>query len=89
MLVQHQLCGCGRVDRWRDAARWLGDWPLDWLAMLALQFDNPHVEPFNFLEGDQVYFSQEFDDPGLVAVHSRIIAAAVAGDAVGPSGGAV
>ncbi len=42
-------------------------------------FDNPHVGPFDLFEGDQVYFSQEFDDPGLVAVHSRIIAVAVAG----------
>src|SRR5438477_8057526 len=30
-------------------------------------------------EGNQVYFTQEFGDPALVAVHSRIIAVVVAG----------
>ena len=54
--------------------------------MLVFQFDNPHVEAFDFFEGDQVYFSQKLNDPGLVAVHSRIIAVAVAGDALGSIG---
>jgi hypothetical protein len=35
------------------------------LALLVLQFDNPHVEPFDLLKGDQVDFTQEFDDLGL------------------------
>ena len=55
-------------------------WPLVWrwtfqgLAVLVVQFDNPHVEPFDFFEGDQVYFTQEFDDLGLDCVHERNMA---------------
>jgi hypothetical protein len=37
---------------------------------LALQFGNSHVESFDLVEGDQVYFTQKFDDPGLVRVHA-------------------
>lgn len=36
--------------------------------MLALQFCDPKVEPFDFFEGDQLNFSQNFDDLGLIAV---------------------
>jgi hypothetical protein len=35
------------------------------LAVLVFQFDDPHVEPFDFFEGDQVDFTQEFNDLGL------------------------
>ena len=53
--------------------------------MLLFQFANPHVEAFDFFEGDQMYFPQESDDPGLVAVHARIIAVVVAlGGCSGP-----
>lgn len=51
-----------------------------WLvANAVLKFGNPHIEPFDFFKGDQVYFPQEFDDPGLVTVHPRIMAVAVIG----------
>jgi len=33
-----------------------GNWLFGCLAMLVLQFNNPHVEPFDFFEGDQVDF---------------------------------
>jgi hypothetical protein len=79
--------GSGRVDGWRDGARWLDDRFLDWLAVLVLKFDNPQVEPFDFFEGDQVYFSEEFDDPGLIAIHARIMAVAVAGGCDATPGG--
>ena len=54
-----------RVD-WREFLnRWFGYGLFGDLAMLALQFDDPHIEPFDFLEGDQVDFTQEFNDLGL------------------------
>ena len=53
-----------RSERW---FRWpLGDNRF-WLATgQPFQFGDPQVEPFDFLEGDQVHFTQEFDDLGLV-----------------------
>jgi hypothetical protein len=57
--------------------RRVGRWPLDYFrfgwrlsgtAFLAFQFGDSQVEPFNLLEGDQVYFTQQFDDLGLVGV---------------------
>ncbi len=53
---------------------------------MVFQFRNSHIEPFSFLEGDQVDFTQEFDDLGLGWVHERIMAVVVAGDAVGLPG---
>jgi hypothetical protein len=47
------------------------------LRLLALEFGNPQVEPFDFLEGEKVDFPEQFDDLGLVGIHSRIMAAVV------------
>jgi hypothetical protein len=55
----------------------LGDGP-------HLQFDNPHLGPFDVFENDQVDFTQEFNDLGLGWVSERIMAVAVAGVPVGP-----
>ena len=47
------------VGRWR-VGRWLDAWLLNGLAILALQFGDPQVEPFNFLVGDQIDFTTLF-----------------------------
>jgi hypothetical protein len=59
--------------------RWLGRWIYGCLAMLILQFDNSHVEPFDFFEGDQVYFTQQVDDLGLGWVHDWVSLSLVPG----------
>lgn len=61
-------------ERWRTfccriAGRRFDVWFFDLMAIL--QFDDSQVEPFDFFEGDQVYFSQKFNDPGLVGVHAN------------------
>jgi len=52
------------------------------LANLAFQFSNPQVEPFDFLEGDEVYFPQQFNNLGLVGVLKCIM---TAGERFAPS----
>ena len=37
--------------------------------MQILQFDNAQIKPLNFLEGNQMNFSQNLDDPRLVVLH--------------------
>ena len=84
-IGQKRLHGC-RGDRTGFVGGGFGNWLFGCLAMLILQFDNTHVEPFDFLEGDQVYFTKQFDDLGLGWVHARIMAFAVAGVARGRPG---
>jgi hypothetical protein len=74
MIVQHlgqtgtrwRLYGCGFLDCWFD------NFPFNRLAIFALQFSDPQIEAFDFFEGDQVYFTEEFDDPGLIRVHAEL-----------------
>ena len=78
-IGQRRQLDRGRVD-WRAfVVRWFGNWLFGCLAMLVLQFDNPHVEPFDFFEGNQVDFTQQFYDLVLGCVHARIMTVAGAG----------
>jgi hypothetical protein len=82
MLVQE----FGRIGH----RRWL-DWcRLDWREFLGRWFGyrlfGCVAMPFDFFEGDQVDFTQEFDDLGLGWVHARIMAVVVAGVPVSPPG---
>lgn len=54
---------------------------------LCFQFGHLQIEAFDFLDGDSVDFTEQFDDPGLVCVHERIMTVTVAGDADAPPGG--
>ena len=57
-IGQRRLYGC-RVDCWREDRR------SGWLAMLVFQFENPQVQPLDFLDRKQVNLTQKLGDFGL------------------------
>lgn len=61
-----------REERWTTRAG---------INFAGIRFRESACSAVDFLEGDQVDFTQQFDDLGLGAVHERIMAVAAAGDA--------
>ena len=69
LFVHHLDLGTLRRERW---LRWpLGNNGFGLAAGRAFQFGDPQVEPVNFLDGNQVNFTKEFDDLRLVGVHAE------------------
>lgn len=56
------------------------------MTTLILQFDDAHVEPFNFFHRQEMNLSQKLDDFRLGWVHEGIMAVAVVRDAEGQPG---
>jgi hypothetical protein len=54
--------------------------------MLVFQFDNSHIEPFDFLECEKMNLSQKLDDLGLVVSMNGLWPSLVPGMLCGSSG---
>ncbi len=62
--VAGSFAGVGLASGWwLTMAFWAGG------PNLILQFGNTQVEPLHLFDRDQMYFAEQFDDFGLIAVH--------------------